>query len=116
MKPEADNAAMVMDLYELTMANGYFQDPELHTTKVAFDVFFRKIPDGGGFAIFAGLEQIVDYITNLHFEKDDVVDNTYDINEYGRINSELSKIVENTIEEDVEDALGFEPDREDDLV
>ena len=72
MKPEANNPAMVMDLYELTMANGYFLDKELKNTKVAFDVFFRRIPDGGGFAIFAGLEQIVDYITNLHFEKDDV--------------------------------------------
>ena len=72
MKPEADNPAMVMDLYELTMANGYFLDKSLESTKVAFDVFFRKIPDGGGFAVFAGLEQIVDYITNLHFEKDDI--------------------------------------------
>ena len=72
MKPEADNTAMVMDLYEMTMANGYFLEPQMRTTKVAFDVFFRRIPDGGGFAIFAGLEQIVDYITNLHFEKDDV--------------------------------------------
>ena len=72
MKPEADNTAMVMDLYEMTMANGYFLEPQMRNTKVAFDVFFRRIPDGGGFAIFAGLEQIVDYITNLHFEKDDV--------------------------------------------
>ena len=72
MKPEAKNPAMVMDLYEMTMANGYFLDKELQSTKVAFDVFFRKVPDGGGFAIFAGLEQIVDYITNLHFDKDDV--------------------------------------------
>ena len=72
MKPAADNPAMVMDLYELTMANGYFLDPDVKNTKVAFDVFFRRIPDGGGFAIFAGLEQIVEYITNMHFEKDDV--------------------------------------------
>ncbi len=72
MKPDADNPAMVMDLYELTMANGYFQEPELKDTKVAFDVFFRSIPDGGGFAVFAGLEQIVEYITNLHFDKNDV--------------------------------------------
>ena len=72
MYPLAKNPAMVMDLYELTMANGYFKNVELHETKVAFDVFFRRIPDGGGFAIFAGLEQIVDYITNLHFDKEDV--------------------------------------------
>lgn len=61
-----------MDLYEITMANGYFQDPDLRSAKVAFDVFFRRIPDGGGFAVFAGLEQIVEYVTNLHFDKDDV--------------------------------------------
>ena len=64
MYPLAKNPAMVMDLYELTMANGYFKNVELHETKVAFDVFFRRIPDGGGFAIFAGLEQIVDFIEN----------------------------------------------------
>lgn len=73
---------MVMDLYELTMANGYFQDPDVKNTKVAFDVFFRRVPDGGGFAIFAGLEQIVDYLTNLHFEKDDV-DYLRSLNLYG---------------------------------
>ena len=70
--PDANNPAMVMDLYEITMANGYFHDPDLHSTKVAFDVFFRRVPDGGGFAIFAGLEQIIDYIINLHFDKEDV--------------------------------------------
>ena len=52
---KAHNPAMVMDLYELTMANGYFHDPDVKNTKVAFDVFFRRVPDGGGFAIFAGL-------------------------------------------------------------
>ena len=70
--PQADNPAMMMDLYELTMANGYFQDDTCKGTRVAFDVFFRRNPDGGGFAIFAGLEQIVDYITNMHFEPEDV--------------------------------------------
>ena len=79
---KAHNPAMVMDLYELTMANGYFQDPDVKNTKVAFDVFFRRVPDGGGFAIFAGLEQIVDYLTNLHFEKDDV-DYLRSLNLYG---------------------------------
>ncbi len=70
--PNADNVAMVMDLYELTMANGYFTDKDLQGTKVAFDVFFRRNPDKGGFSVFAGLEQIVDYITNMHFDKRDV--------------------------------------------
>ena len=59
IKPQADNTAMVMDLYELTMANGYFLDKSLESTKVAFDVFFRKIPDGGGFAVFAVLGSLV---------------------------------------------------------
>lgn len=64
------NLSMLMDLYEMTMANGYFL--EHADTRVTFDVFYRKNPDNGGFAIFAGLEQIVDYIVNLHFEEDDI--------------------------------------------
>ncbi len=65
------NLSMVMDLYELTMANGYFNDGDKET-KVVFDVFFRRIPDDGGFAIFAGLEQIVEYIEDLHFSEEDI--------------------------------------------
>ena len=65
------NLSMVMDLYELTMANGYFNDGDIET-RVAFDVFYRKNPDRGGYTIFAGLEQIVEYIENLHFSKEDV--------------------------------------------
>ena len=65
------NIAMMMDLYELTMANGYFLQEDVET-KVAFDVFYRKNPDGGGFAIFAGLEQIIEYIENMHFDEEDV--------------------------------------------
>jgi nicotinate phosphoribosyltransferase len=65
------NLTMVMDLYELTMANGYFNDGDMES-RVAFDVFYRKNPDRGGFAIFAGLEQIVEYIENLHFSKEDI--------------------------------------------
>ena len=65
------NLSMVMDLYELTMANGYFNDGD-RETKVAFDVFYRKNPDRGGFAIFAGLEQIVEYIEDLHFSEEDI--------------------------------------------
>ena len=68
---DANNIAMMMDLYELTMANGYFRQ-ENKDSKVAFDVFYRKNPEGGGFAVFAGLEQIVDYIVNLHFDEADV--------------------------------------------
>ena len=61
---ETRNLTMMMDLYEMTMANGYFNDQD-KDTRVAFDVFYRSNPDGGGFAIFAGLEQILEYIENL---------------------------------------------------
>ena len=70
--PKANNPAMMMDLYELTMANGYFLDEGCRGQRVAFDVFFRRNPDGGGFSLFAGLEQIVDYLVNLHFDEQDV--------------------------------------------
>lgn len=62
---------MVMDFYEMTMSNGYFRDQD-QNTKVAFDVFYRKNPDHAGFAIFAGLEQIIEYISNLHFADEDI--------------------------------------------
>ena len=61
---ETRNLTMMMDLYEMTMANGYFNDQD-KDTRDAFDVFYRSNPDGGGFAIFAGLEQILEYIENL---------------------------------------------------
>ncbi|WP_373262164.1 nicotinate phosphoribosyltransferase [Hungatella hathewayi] len=65
------NLSMVMDFYEMTMANGYFKHMDKNT-KVAFDVFYRKNPDEGGFAIYAGLQQIVEYIKELHFDDDDI--------------------------------------------
>lgn len=65
------NISMMMDLYELTMANGYFLG-ENTETKVAFDVFFRRNPDQGGFSIFAGLEQVIQYLEDMHFEPEDV--------------------------------------------
>lgn len=65
------NLTMMMDLYEMTMANGYFSE-ETRADSVTFDVFYRKNPDNGGFAIFAGVEQIIEYIENLHFEEDDI--------------------------------------------
>jgi len=68
---EKRNLTMVMDLYELTMANGYFNSGDKEK-KVAFDVFYRRNPDKGGFAIFAGLEQIIEYVENLHFEEEDI--------------------------------------------
>ena len=68
---DARNVSMMMDLYELTMANGYFLQ-EQQEKKVAFDVFYRRNPDNGGFAIFAGLEQILGYLEGLHFAEEDI--------------------------------------------
>ncbi len=65
------NISMMMDFYEMTMANGYFANSQ-KPQKVAFDVFYRKNPDMGGYAIFAGLEQVVEYVENLHFDDADV--------------------------------------------
>jgi len=65
------NLTMVMDLYELTMANGIF-DSELANTTTYFDMFFRRVPDDGGFAIMAGIEQLMEYLNNLHFDEDDI--------------------------------------------
>lgn len=65
------NISMMMDLYEMTMANRYFSE-QSEMKRVAFDVFYRKNPDHGGFAIFAGLEQIIEYVENLHFDEDDI--------------------------------------------
>ena len=62
---------MLCDYYELTMGNGYFRKG-MGEQKVYFDLFFRKVPDGGGFAIAAGLEQVVEYIQNLHFDDKDM--------------------------------------------
>ncbi len=61
--------ALLTDFYELTMSNGYFKDNR-HQEIAVFDVFFRSIPDNGGYAIFAGLESIIDYIQNLRFDAD----------------------------------------------
>ncbi|MCD4827074.1 MAG: nicotinate phosphoribosyltransferase [Acholeplasmataceae bacterium] len=62
---------MLMDFYELTMANGYFVDHKQNEIAV-FDVFFRSIPDKGGYAIFAGLEQVIKYLQNLKFGKEEI--------------------------------------------
>lgn len=70
---DARNLSMVFDLYEMTMANGYFEDHKRDRDDfVSFDVFYRNNPDGGGFAIFAGLEQVLDYLENMHFSTEDI--------------------------------------------
>ncbi|MBC8532412.1 nicotinate phosphoribosyltransferase [Yeguia hominis] len=66
-----ENLTMLVDFYELTMANGYFANG--FQDKIAyFDMFFRRIPDNGGFAIMAGVEQMVEYLKNLHFSQEDI--------------------------------------------
>lgn len=65
------NLSMLCDFYEFTMSNGYFKNG-FYKRNVYFDVFFRKVPDNGGFAIAAGLEQVISYIKNLHFSDDDI--------------------------------------------
>ncbi|MEG2119029.1 MAG: nicotinate phosphoribosyltransferase [Pseudoflavonifractor sp.] len=71
MKKNPMNYTLLCDFYELTMANGYFQTGM--TDQICyFDVFYRTVPDGGGFAIAAGLEQVIDYIQHLHFDAEDM--------------------------------------------
>lgn len=60
-----------MDLYELTMANGIFTS-DMRDTVTYFDMFFRRVPDDGGYAIMAGLEQLIEYMNNLRFGEDDI--------------------------------------------
>ena len=65
------NYTMLCDFYELTMGNGYFVSGMQEKISY-FDLFFRQIPDGGGFAIACGLEQVINYIENLHFDEEDI--------------------------------------------
>lgn len=68
---ESRNLTMLVDFYELSMANGYFTNG--FRDKIAyFDMFFRKVPDNGGFAIMAGLRQLIDYLKNLKFTQKDL--------------------------------------------
>lgn len=71
MKNNEYSLALLCDFYELTMGRGYF-DTDKRNTIAYFDVFFRRVPDGGGYAITAGLEQIVHYIENLSFTEADI--------------------------------------------
>lgn len=65
------NYALLCDFYELTMGNGYYLSGMKDVISY-FDVFYRQVPDNGGFAIAAGLEQVIDYIKSLHFEEADI--------------------------------------------
>lgn len=71
MKNISRNLTMLCDYYELTMANGYFLSG-IKDKIVYFDVFYRNNPDNGGYAVAAGLEQVIEYIKDLHFDGDDI--------------------------------------------
>lgn len=64
------NLTLLTDFYELTMMQGYYKNNDVD--RVVFDVFYRENPSGSGYAICAGLEQVIDYINNLHFSEDDI--------------------------------------------
>ncbi len=66
-----NDLTMLLDLYEMTMSNGFF-DSEYRDKTVYFDMFFRRVPDNGGFAIMAGLDQLIEYFNNLSFSEDDI--------------------------------------------
>ena len=65
------NISIMTDFYEITMANGFFENG-MEDTVAVFDMFFRKVPDDGGFALYAGLEQAIDYLKNLSFTDNDI--------------------------------------------
>ena len=71
MKKDNRNLTMLMDLYEMTMANGIMQS-DMRDTITYFDMFFRRVPDAGGYAIMAGIEQLIDYLNNLNFDDSDI--------------------------------------------
>ena len=65
------NLSMLLDFYELTMGNGYLKN-DLSDKIAVFDMFFRRVPDGGGYTIMAGLNQLIEYLQNLKFDDDDI--------------------------------------------
>ncbi|MBQ9414756.1 MAG: nicotinate phosphoribosyltransferase [Clostridia bacterium] len=68
---DRNHLTLLTDFYELTMMNGYLENGAQDTI-VYFDMFFRRVPDGGGFAIMAGVEQMLDYLSSLSFSEDDI--------------------------------------------
>ena len=65
------NMSMLTDFYELTMGKGYLEQG-LENRIAYFDLFFRQVPEQGGYAIMAGVEQMIDYLKDLHFTKEDI--------------------------------------------
>ena len=72
MQKDERNLTLVTDEYEICMANSYFINVGVGKQRVAFDVFYRRNPDEGGYALFAGLNEIIEYIENLHFSPEDI--------------------------------------------
>jgi nicotinate phosphoribosyltransferase len=68
---DSRNLTMLVDFYEFTMMNGYL-DNGIGASVVYFDMFFRQTPEGGGFAIMAGVEQLIEYIESIHFDEEDI--------------------------------------------
>ncbi|MGN0561378.1 MAG: nicotinate phosphoribosyltransferase [Candidatus Fimenecus sp.] len=68
---QSADLSMMTELYEFTLADGYFS-AGMQDTVACFDLFFRRVPDGGGFAVMAGLEQVISYLKNLHFTEGDL--------------------------------------------
>lgn len=65
------NLTMLTDFYELTMANGYFESGRVNEIGY-FDMFFRRVPENGGFAILAGINELIDYLCELKFTDEDI--------------------------------------------
>ena len=65
------NLSLLCDFYEFTMGNGYLKQGKKDTVS-CFDLYFRRVPDNGGFAIAAGLQSVIDYIKTLHFGPEDI--------------------------------------------
>ena len=65
------NLTMLMDFYELTMGNGYLK-AGVGDRIAYFDMYFRRVPDGGGYCIMSGVEQLIDYLSHLRFTEEDI--------------------------------------------
>ena len=84
------NLTLLTDLYELTMMQGYFKNPTDQI--VVFDAFYRKNPCDGGYAICAGLEQVVEYIRDLHFAPDDIESIIFSIPKIPQVTANFSEL------------------------
>lgn len=71
VKSMNDSLALHMDLYQINMAQAYWED-NIHMKKAVFGLYFRKLPFGNGYAVFAGLERIIEYLQTFHFTESDL--------------------------------------------